>query len=278
MATSNLGRWLIRAVKAVAAAYVTVLLVLFLAQRTLLYPAGTVPPDIDAAGLTGVVEAVHVTTSDGLRLLAWYRPPRSDGGPIVIYLHGNAGTIAHRGPAIRPLTDAGYGLLLVEYRGYGGNPGRPTEAGLYTDARAALDFVDAMGIGAGRQILYGESLGTGVAVQMAMERGAAALVLASPYTSIADVAGGKFPFLPVGWLLLDRYDSLAKIGRLRLPILVIHGGRDRTIPAALGRALYDAAVEPKTLRLVPEADHNDLNRFGAPATVLEFLVRHELAP
>jgi hypothetical protein len=273
-----LRRWPGRLITIAAAAYVGVVLVLFFAQRTLLYPGGSAPPDVGRAGLEGLVEPVHVTTADALPLLAWYRPPATERGAVIVYFHGNGGTIAHRGAAVRPLLEAGYGLLLLEYRGYGGNPGRPTEAGLYADARAALAFVDAAGIGVDRQVLYGESLGTGVAVQMATERGAAALVLASPYTSIADVAAQKFPLVPVRWLLLDRYESLAKIARLRIPLLVLHGERDMSIPARFGRALYEAAAEPKELVLFPAAEHNDLNRHGAPAAVLAFLRRHGLEP
>lgn len=273
-----LRRWLLRLSTAAIVAYGIVLAILFFSQRALLYPAGTAPPNIGDAGLAGLVDAVRVTTADGLQLLAWYRPPRSTTGAAIIYFHGNGGTIANRARVVRPFIDAGYGLLMLEYRGYGGNPGHPTEDGLYADARAALAFIDAEGIGIERQILYGESLGTGVAVQMAMERDAGALVLASPFTSVADVARGAFPLVPVDWLLRDRYESIAKVGRLHVPILVLHGERDLTIPVHLGRTLYAAAAEPKSLHLISEAGHNDLNRHGAPAVILEFLGRQGLAP
>lgn len=273
-----LRRWLIRLIKVALAVYAALLLFLFIFQRDLLYPAGTTRPDAGAAGLAGQIENVQLSTADGLRLLSWYHRPRSAASPVVIYLHGNGGTIAHRGPAVRPFIDAGYGVLLLEYRGYGGNPGNPTEEGLYADARAALAFVDAAGIPVARQILYGESLGTGVAVQMALERGAGALVLASPYTSIADVARPKFPFVPVGLLLRDRFESADKIGALRMPIMVLHGERDDTIPVRFGVALYDMAPEPKALWLFPGAGHNDLNRFGAAAAILEFLHQQGMGP
>lgn len=259
-------------------AYAALLLFLFFAQRDLLYPAGTTPPDAGSAGLAGLVETVQLTTADGLQLQSWYRAPRTSAAPVVIYFHGNGGTIAHRGPAVRPFIDAGYGVLLLEYRGYGGNPGSPTEAGLYADARTALGFVDAAGISVRRQILYGESLGTGVAVQMALERGAGALILASPYTSIADVAQPIFPFVPVDLLMRDRFESAEKIGALRMPIMVVHGKRDDTIPVVLGISLYEMAPEPKAIELFPEAGHNDLNRFGAAVAILGFLRQHGMGP
>ena len=273
-----LRRWLIRLATAAVIVYAALLLFLFFVQRDLMYPAGTTPPDAGSAGFAGLVETVQLTTADGLRLLSWYRAPRTATSPVVIYFHGNGGTIAHRGPAVRPFIDAGYCVLLLEYRGYGGDPGSPTEEGLYADGRAALGFVDAEGIPVGRQILYGESLGTGVAVQMAHERGAGALVLASPYTSIADVAQPRFPFVPVRLLLRDRFESDEKIGALRMPIMVLHGKRDDTIPVDLGIALYEMAPEPKAIELVPKAGHNNLNRFGVAVAILGFLRQHGLGP
>ena len=146
-----------------------------------------------------------------------------------------------------------------------------------TGARARA-FLHARGRGDDRQILYGESLGTGVAVHLAREAAPAALVLEAPFSSIADIASGRFPLLPVGRLIVDRFESAAKIGKVAAPILIVHGERDRTIPVRLARRLFKRAREPKEAVFIPEADHSDLPEFGLPTYVLDFLARHGLAP
>jgi fermentation-respiration switch protein FrsA (DUF1100 family) len=165
-------------------------------------------------------------------------------------------------------------VLLTTWRGYSGNPGRPTEQGLYTDGRAALDFLAAQGIPPGRTALYGESLGAGVAVALAAEFAAGALVLESPFSSIADVAARKFPIFPVRLLVRDRFDSLAAIGRVRAPLLVLHGEADDVVPVDLGRRLLAAANPPKTGHFVAGAGHNDLHEFAVAETVIPFVEQH----
>jgi hypothetical protein len=152
---------------------------------------------------------------------------------------------------------------MAEYRGYGGNPGTPTERGLVADGAAALDFLDGEGIAANRLVIYGESLGSGVAVLLAAQREVAGLILEAPFTSVADVAQHHYSFMPASALVRDRFDSLARIGQVRAPILVLHGERDRVVPLRFGRALFDAAPEPKELWLAREAGHEDLARYGA---------------
>jgi fermentation-respiration switch protein FrsA (DUF1100 family) len=174
--------------------------------------------------------------------------------------------------------DQGYGALLVEYRAYANNPGSPTEQGLYADGRAALAQVKARGYGGKSLVFYGESLGTGVATQMAYEayeqgEAVAAVILEAPFTSIADVGAGRYPFLPVQLLTRDRFESLARIKNLAAPLLIIHGERDRTVPVKFGKRLFDAASAPKERLWVAEAGHNDLFDFGAGEAVLAFLSR-----
>ena len=154
------------------------------------------------------------------------------------------------------LNRMGHSVLLFDYRGYGGNPGRPTEEGLASDARAAQAWLSAQP-GVERIVYFGESLGAAVAVGLAVERPPAALVLRSPFTSLADVGAVHFPWLPVRLLLLDRYPSIERITAVRAPLLVIAGDRDDIVPASLSRRLYDAAAEPKRFVLVPGAGHND---------------------
>jgi fermentation-respiration switch protein FrsA (DUF1100 family) len=258
----------------VAALYLSVLALLFVFQRNLLYVPSAERPSLAEAGLDGVMRAVSLTTADGLELVAWYRRPPAPGAPLLLYYHGNAGHIGGRADKVKPYLDAGYGVLLPEYRGYGGNPGRPTEQGLYTDARAALDFIAGEGVSPAHIVCYGESLGTAVAVQMAIERGCGALVLEAPFTSVAAVAQSRYPIFPVKALVLDKFDSLAKIGGLRCPLFVMHGERDRIVPIRYGRALFAAAPAPKEAKWFPEATHVDFEDFGGSAAVRDFLKRH----
>ena len=245
---------------------------LYLLQRRMMYiPFGGVPDPV-AAGVPEM-RPVGLRTADGLTLLAWWRPAREPERPVLVYFHGNAGHLGLRGHKLRPFLDAGFGVLLPAYRGFSGNPGAPTEEGLYADARAALEFVRAAGVPPQRTVLYGESLGTGVAVQMAIERPVAAVVLEAPFSAIADVASARYPFIPVRLLLKDRFDSASKIGRIRAPVLIFAGGRDRVVPERFARRLYEAAVDPKELRILPEATHLDFHEHGAPRHVLDFLDR-----
>jgi fermentation-respiration switch protein FrsA (DUF1100 family) len=224
------------------------------------------------------MEAVETRSADGLRLLAWYHAPPTDSSPVLVYFHGNAGHIGHRADRARPYIDAGFGVLLVEYRGYGGNPGRPTEDGLYADARAAVDFLTQQDVAPDRMVLYGESLGTAVAVQIARERDCAALVLEAPFTSVAAVAQSRYWMFPVRHLVVDKFDSLAKIGTLRCPLFVMHGEADGVVPIRFGRQLYEAAKEPKESKWFAAGTHVNFDELGGPAAVLGFLRRHGLAP
>ena len=246
--------------------------VMFLAQRRMMYYPDTGAPSLELANLPDMA-TVTLDTADGLELLAWHRPPARGDRPTLVYLHGNAGHIGHRGGKVRPYLDAGYGVLLVSWRGYGGNPGNPTEEGFYHDARAALDFLAGAGVPAERIVVYGESIGSGPAVQVATERNVGALVLEAPLTSAADVAQRHYWYLPARYLVLDRYDSKAKIGRVAAPLFIVHGERDRVVPVDIGRALLAAANEPKDARFFPNADHNDLYDHGGADAVLEFLER-----
>jgi len=248
------------------AVYALVSLAACALQDSLLYfpdPARPKPQDFGVPDMA----PVELRTADGLRLNAWYKP----GDPTLVYLHGNAGHIGHRGYRARPWLDAGVGLLLVEWRGYGGNPGRPREAGLMADGRAALDFLAARGVAPQRTVLYGESLGAGIAVMLAAERPVGGLVLESPYTSVVAVGAAHYWFLPVRLLAKDAFDAAAAAPRLKVPSLVIHGERDDVIPVRFGRALYAALPEPKRAHFIPGAGHHDLSAHGLERIVLEYL-------
>ncbi len=252
-------------------AYLAVLSYLYLFQRQLQYFPDRSRPQLGLLAQLGVRE-VQLTTVDGLSLLSWYRPPRQ-GRPVIAFFHGNGGNIGHRADRVQRFAREGYGVLMAEYRGYGGNPGSPSEAGLYDDARAGLDFLHREGIAAARLVLYGESLGSGVAVHLAATQQIAALILESPFTSAAAVAQYHYPFVPAALLLRDRYDSLSRIGKVKAPILILHGGQDTIVPVRFGRALFDAAPEPKESRFVAGAGHVDLDGFGGLEIVVSFIER-----
>jgi fermentation-respiration switch protein FrsA (DUF1100 family) len=265
------GRRMTGYIIAVVAGYALLVLVAAGCQRFLLYL-----PDRGSAapGDFGVPDmaAVELTTEDGLDLTAWYKAAE-DGRPTIAFFHGNAGHLGYRGLKVRPYLDAGYGVLLVEYRGYGPNPGKPSEQGLYRDGRAALAYLAAAGVPAGRTALYGESLGTGVAVELAQGQPLAAVILEAPYTSMADVGAHHYWFLPVRLLIKDRYDNLAKIGKLRAPLLVVVGAEDRVVPAKFGRRLFEAAPQPKDIAEFPHAGHNDMYGPEVAQRVIEFLAQ-----
>ena len=261
-----------------AGLYLAILAALFIFQRNLLYVPNKEAPNLAEAGLDGVMQAVRTTTADGLQLLAWCRPPGSNPGSMLVYFHGNAGHIGHRADRVRPFIDAGYGVLLVEYRGFGGNPGQPSEQGLYADARAAIEFLGRQGVAPERMIFYGESLGTAVAVEMATTQGCAALVLEAPFTSVAAVAQSRYWMFPVRQLVVDKFDSLSKIAGLHCPLFLMHGERDGIIPIRYGRELFAAAPEPKEAKWFADGSHINFDDLGGPAAVIDFLRRRRATP
>lgn len=243
-------------------------------QRRLIYFPSTDPVPPASTVLPGARDVV-IPTADGLDLGAWFLP--GDPGPAVLVLSGNGGDRTMRAPLAAALHDMGMSVLLLDYRGYGGNPGRPTEDGLAIDARAALDWLAGQpGVDSERIAYWGESLGGAVAVGLAVERPPAALVLRSPFTSLADVAAVHYPWLPVRRLLLDRYPSIDRVGALTAPVLVIAGESDEIVPASQTRRLFDAAPYPKEYVSIEGAGHNDPVLLDGPpmlAPVERFLRR-----
>jgi uncharacterized protein len=251
--------------------YFGLLLILFFVQRQFMYFPDVTRPSPVVFGVADM-KAAEVTTSDGLKLAGWYKAPPDAGKPVVILFHGNAGNIGMRNFKARLLIDAGYGALLAEYRGYGGNPGKPTEQGLYADAQAYLAWLEKQGFPPSRVVLYGESLGTGVAVQMAAEKpDYKGLILETPFSSVVSLAQKIYFFAPAWLLVRDRYDNVAKIGKIKVPLLVLHGSIDAVVPYYQGKRLFDAANEPKKMETFPLGNHNDLYNCGAGAKVLSFL-------
>lgn len=252
--------------------YVAMLSYLFLFQRQLLYFPDRSHPFLAGLPQLGVRE-VALQTADGLSLSAWFLPP-PDGAPAIAYFHGNGGNIAYRADRLMRFARAGYGVLLVEYRGYGGNPGSPSEAGFTADADAACEFLGRQGIVGERLVLWGESLGSAVAIRLAATQKIAALILESPFTSIAAVAQYHYPLVPAGLLVWDRFDALSRIGEVTAPILFLQGGRDSVVPPRFGQQLFDAAPGPKQHWFAADAGHEELARFGALDAAVEFINHH----
>ena len=257
----------------VACGYGVLVGAMYLFQRSLMYHPGGAAGTPAEAGVPEM-SPVDIETADGLTLTSWFRAAES-GHPTIVFFQGNAGSISHRAFKARGFLDAGYGLLLMGYRGYGGNPGSPSEEGLYADGRAALAFLADRGVAPGELILYGESLGSGVAVhlaaEMAADEPAGGLVLESPFSSIVDVAASHYPFVPARWLVKDRFDSAAKIARVRAPVFIFHSRNDRVVPVRFGERLFEAAVEPKHSLWVDDGGHNGLYEVGAGTAVLGFI-------
>ena len=260
-----------------AAAYLSLVLGMFIFQRSLMYHPSA---DYASPSKSGVPEMreVDTVTKDGLSLRSWYAPAR-EGQPTLVFFQGNAGNISHRGYKVRPFLDAGMGVMLAGYRGYGGNPGSPSEEGLYADAVSALKYLRENGVKNENIVLYGESLGSGIAVHLARQMAwgrsgdtpAGAVILEAPYTSVVDVAADRYFFVPVRWLVKDRFESVTKVAEIEAPVLVFHGEQDNVIPVRFGRRLFDAAAQPKESRWYPRAGHTDLHEMGAREAILEFL-------
>jgi fermentation-respiration switch protein FrsA (DUF1100 family) len=254
-------------------AYLFCVLLLFVFQRSLLYPAGGGEPAA-ALGKSLGVEVIKQPIGDEGALTHWYLPPKSADAPVFLVFHGNAGHIGDRATKLQGLTDEGAGLFLFGYRGYGGNPGKPSEEAILRDAQEAYGILRSRGIDGNRIVLYGESLGSGVAVALAGRNKVRALVLEAPYSSIAQVAQAHYWYVPVGPLLWDKWDSLTRIREVETALFVVHGRRDRTIPLRFAERLFAAANEPKTFHLVEDGDHVNLHRDGRLSRMIRDFVKN----
>jgi hypothetical protein len=257
-------KWLIAAVLI----YGGFVALLYVAQRGMMYFPDTARTPPAAAGLPQA-EEVTLTAQDGEKLIAWHVRP-AEGRPIILYFQGNGGGPSLRVRRFRNLAADGFGLLALCYRGYGGSTGSPSETGLLLDGAAAYEFA-ASHYGADRIILWGESLGTGVAVALAAERPVARLLLESPFTSTADIAAATYPIVPVRLLMKDQFRSDERIAKVTVPVLVLHGVRDGVVPIRYGERLYGLIRSPKRFISLPNAGHNDHDDNGAYAMARPFL-------
>ena len=263
-----LRRVLVRTAIGVAVFYLLAVAAAFAFQHQLLYHPDARRQSPDPAGPP--LQVVDLVTADHQRLVAWYAAP-APGKPTLLYFAGNGDSLSgDEGPRLRPITAEGVGVLDVGYRGYSGSTGMPTEAGLRLDAEAAYAWLAAR-ILPQQIVIAGHSLGTGVAVRLAAERPARALVLESPFTSAMAVAQRLLPWAPVSLLMRDRFHSDQWIGKVRMPVLIVHGDHDGTIPFAQGRALFALANQPKTFVSIPYGGHDDLPEHGLYAVIWRFL-------
>jgi uncharacterized protein len=239
---------------------------LWIFQRSLIYLPDAGPVPAAAEVLPGARDVV-LTTSDGLDLGGWFLPA-DDDAPAVLVANGNAGHRGHRAPLAEALHEAGLSVLLFDYRGYGGNPGSPSEHGLALDVRAARDFlIEDAAVPPERLVYFGESLGAAVVTELATEHPPAGLVLRSPFVDLASVAAVHYPFLPVRALLRDRFPLAEQLARIDVPTTVVYGRDDSIVPPGQSRAVADAAGRLHRLVAVDGADHNDAVLLDGPELV-----------
>ena len=223
--------------------YLSILFLLFFFQRSLLYH----PNENNYFGdkLKVNIEKVQIRTSDNINLLGWFHKKDLNRFKTIVYFHGNAGKLENRIYKLNHFKDMDVNFLIISWRGFSGNSGKPTEQGLYKDGKSAIDWLKKIGLVEKDIILYGESLGTGIATQIAQNKKFAGLILETPFTSMVDAAKNKYPFFPIKYLLKDKYDSEKKIKNIKSPLLVMHGEVDKIVPFWMGKKIYDIAKTPK---------------------------------
>jgi fermentation-respiration switch protein FrsA (DUF1100 family) len=255
--------------------YVLLCFVMWLIQSSIMYHSDTEIGSPEAYGLAAF-EDVRITAADGVHVHVWHKAAKQ-GYPTVVFFHGNAGNLAMRVQFFEAFASAGFGVVALDYRGFGKSEGTPSEEGFYDDARAALNYaMQTLHLPLSELVLYGESLGTGIAVQMATECDCAALVLLSPYTSMETLAKERYPWLPVHYLLRDTYNSLQKITQVHEPLLLMHGERDIIVPVEQGKTLFAKANNPKKAIYFPDKGHTDLNMNETVKALVAFCTDQKL--
>jgi fermentation-respiration switch protein FrsA (DUF1100 family) len=259
-----------RAAIIVAAAYLAIIVLLFVKQRDLLYPLNAGIADAAAAKIPGL-QQIKIKTADNETLIAWLIPPHTKK-PVLLYFSGNAGNLGHpeRVYAFKKLTNDGTGLLAVSYRGYGGSSGQPTEEGLRLDA-LSLYGEGVKRYGAQRLFAYGHSLGSGVAARLAYEKQVQGLILEAPFTSAAAIAQTRYWYVPVKYLMRDQFRTDEIIGRISVPVLILHGDADAVVPYQHAQKLHELARMPKRLVILKNGTHDNLQHVGATEEIWEFI-------
>ena len=233
--------------------YISLLVLLFIFQRNLMYH----PEENNYSGdkLEVEVEKVKILTSDGINLQGWFHKKDLKRFKTIIYFHGNAGKLENRIHKLNHFKDMDVNFLIIAWRGFSGNKGKPSEKGLYIDANSAIKWLKKLGLKEKDIILYGESLGTGVATEIAQSNNYAGLILETPFTSMIEAAKNFYPYIPVSLLLKDKYDNQNKIKNINTPVLVMHGEVDQIVPFWMGKKIYEIANQPKYSHFTKFDDH-----------------------
>ena len=233
--------------------YISLLVLLFIFQRNLMYH----PEENNYSGdkLEVEVEKVKILTSDGINLQGWFHKKDLKRFKTIIYFHGNAGKLENRIHKLNHFKDMDVNFLIIAWRGFSGNKGKPSEKGLYIDANSAIKWLKKLGLAEKDIILYGESLGTGVATEIAQSNNYAGLILETPFTSMIEAAKNFYPYIPVSLLLKDKYDNQNKIKNINTPVLVMHGEIDQIVPFRMGKKIYEIANQPKYSHFTKFDDH-----------------------
>ena len=242
---------------------------IFLFQRKILYNISGKPNKPEDYELNNIKE-LNIKTSDGVDLLAWYSRPKKNQ-PMLVYFHGNSFDIGERADRIKRYINNGWGVLLLAWRGYSGNLGKPTEKNLYIDGESAIKWIiDNLNFDYENLIIYGESLGCAVAVELGVRYKFKSIILESPFTSITDIAQKRYKIYPVRHLVLDKFDNYSKIDKILCPILIISGKKDEVVPHSHSKKLFLKAKNPKKNLFIDEAMHNNLYDFNIDKEVIIF--------
>ena len=236
--------------------YILLLIVVFFFQRNLLYHPSVDNYLKDQVAIEPTeIEKVKITTKDKIDLIGWFYNKDIEKFKTILFFHGNAGSLENRTYKLNHFKDLNVNFLIIAWRGFSGNKGKPNEMGLYEDAESAVKWLNVKGIKEKNIILYGESLGTGVAIEVAQNKNFAGIILESPFTSMVNMGKKYYPFFPVSFLLKDKFESHRKIKKVSVPVLVLHGKKDKIVPFAMGKKMYEMANEPKFFYFQEYGDH-----------------------
>jgi len=240
---NNFGAYFLQFILTIFVIYFLVLVFLYFYQRSLLYH----PNENNYSGdkISVDIEKVKIQTSDNIELLGWYHEKNLKDYKTLVYFHGNAGSLENRIHKLNHFQDMNINFLIVAWRGFNGNKGKPSEKGLYVDGKSTIDWLIKKGVDEKNLILYGESLGTGVASHLAQNKNYAGVILETPFTSMIDAAKNFYPYIPVNLLLKDKFENYKKVKNINSPILIMHGEVDQIVPFSMGKKIYELANNPK---------------------------------
>ena len=249
----NFGVYFLQFILTIFAIYFLVLVFLYFYQRNLLYH----PNENNYSGdkISVDIEKVKIQTADNIELLGWYHKKNLKDYKTLVYFHGNAGSLENRIHKLNHFQDMNVNFLIIAWRGFNGNKGKPSERGLYVDGKSAIDWLKKKGVDEKNLILYGESLGTGVATHLAQNKNYAGVILETPFTSMVDAAKNFYPYVPINLLLKDKFENFKKVKNINAPILVMHGEVDKIVPFSMGKKIYEIANNPKYSYFTKYDDH-----------------------